>query len=273
MTILALDTSVASFIKNDKLFDSKGPVSPRRAVRLPRINLRKRPCAPMQDSEKTNLVSVNSAFLSGLFSDISKVSEDNKPAEISPSEPEEFQPVKKTRISKTKSLSRCGRSYKIIGEAAHESCDSPIATSTSFFNKASEEAIDRNDSLHFQLHHVSSSTDASSANAVASLAFPQLPATVSNSSCATTLTRVLSDLQSSATENSAEEKYGWFVEMEDETKNNSNIPLAASDPYASSSNKDLAFSALLAPKADNHDAEIEWAKAADTVDDVLGDFF
>ena len=39
------------------------------------------------------------------------------------------------------------------------------------------------------------------------------------------------------------------------------------------SSNDLAFLAPTAPLACNHDEEVEWAKAADTVDDVLGDFF
>ena len=44
-------------------------------------------------------------------------------------------------------------------------------------------------------------------------------------------------------------------------------------PTAASSSTTLAFSAATAPNAVSHDAEVEWAKAADTVDDVLGDFF
>jgi hypothetical protein len=61
--------------------------------------------------------------------------------------------------------------------------------------------------------------------------------------------------------------YGWFVEIDDDCSEH------AVDAYISSANKSLAFVAPTAPKADNHDAEVEWAKAADTIDDVLGDFF
>jgi hypothetical protein len=43
--------------------------------------------------------------------------------------------------------------------------------------------------------------------------------------------------------------------------------------YESRSTTDLAFQAPTAPKAENYDAELEWATAADTVDDVLGEFF
>lgn len=82
------------------------------------------------------------------------------------------------------------------------------------------------------------------------------------------MSRVTSDLEQVTQEEdgSAKESYGWFVEMDD-----ADFTVASADPYAPA--KDLAFSAHTAPKADNHDAEVEWAKAADTVDDVLGDFF
>ena len=43
-------------------------------------------------------------------------------------------------------------------------------------------------------------------------------------------------------------------------------------PYAVSS-ENLAFQAPTAPKGPAQEAEVEWAQAADTVDDVLGDFF
>jgi hypothetical protein len=48
---------------------------------------------------------------------------------------------------------------------------------------------------------------------------------------------------------------------------------AAPSYDSTASTDDLAFKAPTAPKATNYDAELEWAKAADTVDDVLGDFF
>ena len=60
--------------------------------------------------------------------------------------------------------------------------------------------------------------------------------------------------------------------MDDEQTLNNAEPTA--DPYAAACGvQGLAFQAHTAPKASNHDAEVEWAKAADTVDDVLGDFF
>jgi hypothetical protein len=270
MTILALDTAVSSELKHGKMFsESNGPLAPQSSSQtwsLPhRVNLRKRPCS----TKKMNLQSVNSAFLSGLFADVANVVEESS----YPEQESSFHSPKKSRISKTKSMSRCGQSYMVLTAMGDEACgvrilDSPLMENT--LSLGHDLLFNREDSLQFQLDCVSSSTDVTSAM---SIAFPQLPASVSNSSCGTTLTRVISDLQSSFTEKSAEkDSYGWFVEMEDDVSTNE-IPLAVSDPYASKSSQDLAFSAHTAPKAENYDAELEWATAADTVDDVLGDFF
>lgn len=99
----------------------------------------------------------------------------------------------------------------------------------------------------------------------------------------------LSDLQSfqdqQATINKVEESfssvesadsYGWFLPLDDEADH------GVIDAYSSSlsesgnsSSNLLAFQAPVSAKAGctDHEAEVEWAKAADTIDDVLGDFF
>ena len=108
--------------------------------------------------------------------------------------------------------------------------------------------------------------------------FPHLPAAVSMSSSCKSLTRnSSSDLQSSLAEAqqkeaAQQEQYGWFVVTDEDDNRHDALqskPLAESGPSSS----DLAFMAPTAPLASNHDEEVEWAKAADTVDDVLGDFF
>ena len=266
---------------------------------IPRINLRKRPCASIK---MTNLDSVNSAFLLGLFADVAKASVPNSD-EISQNR------AKKLRMGKSKSISRCERSLADLMRARNDSSESYPSTescanaNTAIFNHAATSdtsSIRRDSSLQYQLDCVttsipstatSKSADISSATAVV---FPNLPATVSNSSYGnnmntinhpasspiTTLTHVISDLQSSNTEKPsqilANDTYGWFVEMEDESSATysiftptSSLPLV--NPYFAP--KDLAFTAQVAPKADNYDAELEWATAADTVDDVLGCFF
>lgn len=278
MTILALDTAVSSALKTGNMFSQDGSKQHSKKCNsrpLPtRISLRKRSSGG--NFRQMNLATVNSAFLSGLFADVAQAT--TIPA------PEDQQPTKKSRISKTKSLARCGQSYKemakvqdALGEASAIAvsipvCEnSPVRANTSFF-------AERQDSLHYQLDCVSSSscssTDTSSGNKGSKLAFPLLPASISNSSCNNKqLTRVVSDLQSSVTETSEQsDSYGWFVEMEDEQA--SIISDRVVDPYASAAGShSLAFQAHTAPKASNHDAEVEWAKAADTVDDVLGGFF
>ena len=68
--------------------------------------------------------------------------------------------------------------------------------------------------------------------------------------------------------------FGWYVDMdEDEEYPADDSHCAQGYDKVSSSEGDLAFSAPTAPKASNYDAEVEWAKAADTVDDVLGGLF
>jgi hypothetical protein len=278
MTILALDSSVVSS-ELSRMIGANGPISPQslhQGWSIPRINLRKRPCT----SKMSNLESVNSAFLSGLFADVAMATQVSSPD----AEDSSFQPPKKSRISKTKSMPRCERSFavlmKALNQASNEnpSDESLTNSNTATILDATDQMFGRRDnSLQFQLDCVSYSPSADVSSAT-SIAFPHLPATVSNSSYSnpssptSTLTHVISDLQSSVTEKinpTSTETYGWFVEMEDEASPTSQAPTL--DLYFPP--KDLAFSAHVAPKADNYDAELEWATAADTVDDVLGCFF
>ena len=274
MTILALDTSVSSAIQSGALFPhaSSQPKLQLNDDCRPfptRINLRKRSSG--SNFRRANLTTVNSAFMSGLFTDVAQAT--------TVTCLEDPQPTKKSRISISKSLARCERSFKEFATIQDEPDektnliasipDSPVKANTSFF-------LDRQDSLIYQLDCVSScsAADISSGNKRTKLAFPHLPPAVSNSCCNKNLTRVVSDLQSSVAENTQQsESYGWFVEMEDEQTLNSSERVV--DPYAAdtSGTSSLAFQAPTAPKAGNYDAEVEWAKAADTVDDVLGDFF
>jgi hypothetical protein len=233
---------------------------------IPRINLRKRTVSG--DSGAMIVSSVNSAFLSGLFADVARVQDESPPpppaSESTSREEGETMvpPSKKSRLSLNKSISRCAKSFKSIADA--------LLSPTGVVDNALY-SFDREDSLHYQLCCVSDKDGVQTTESlrdVAKLAFPQLPATISNSSCSS-LTRKLSDLQSSIAENIQKESYGWFVDMDNEEEADTHD---YTDPYAASK-KDLAFSAPTAPKASDYDAEVEWAQAADTVDDVLGDFF
>lgn len=70
----------------------------------------------------------------------------------------------------------------------------------------------------------------------------------------------------------AEGDFGWYVEMDDDYDNKDSYQPV--NPYIKSTTSRLAFSAAPASKRmRQYDAEVEYALAADTVDDVLADFF
>jgi len=68
--------------------------------------------------------------------------------------------------------------------------------------------------------------------------------------------------------------YGFFVEMDEEDVNKRLQDVAAASEscraIATPEDSSLTFSARCPKKAVALDSEVEWAKAADTVDDVLG---
>jgi hypothetical protein len=287
---------------------AKGSVSAMttQTTSVPRISLRKR--SVNTDRPKATLSTVNSAFLSGLFADVAKVQEefDNADPQDSSSRTNQSQPSKKSRFSMTKTMSRCGKSVMSLRDALVSPPPSPGNVNlfdVLSFSAARSTDLERKDSLLFQLHCVSSSSSNESSVAAttktmldaAVIDFPRLPANISATSSCNTLTRNPSDLpsfraektqkesydcfvemeeedQQVPTSDTLEESYGWFVEMEEEDQK---VPTTSTilDPYVSTSALELAFKAPTARKASNHDAEMEWAKAADTVDDVLGDFF
>jgi len=294
-----------------------------------RISLRKR-SYDHNEEDNMNLSSYNSAFLDGLFSDVAKLTENTDdllddeenqapllPASSTLEEDaaeEECRldhslSVKRSRVSLTKSVSRCGRSFMNLSEVISPGgvADFFAATTSAFtanhkglFEPSCSPSMERMDSLHEQLNSIDPSPSPKSVKSVLDIidmAFPNLPATISDSSCSRPsvvakrdLTRTSDQPESDAEtspntsactnndyDDETKESYGWFVQLDDdeddETSNDQDS--SAKDPYArTSSSTDLAFTAPTAPKrASNYDAEVEWAKAADTVDDVLGDFF
>mmetsp|Transcript_10823 Transcript_10823/g.13696 ORF Transcript_10823/g.13696 Transcript_10823/m.13696 type:complete len:419 (+) Transcript_10823:88-1344(+) len=130
---------------------------------------------------------------------------------------------------------------------------------------------------------------------IESLAFPNLPPTVSESSCssnnltqtavqaAQVLETILHRDQSQGCHTHIEgvmhdskDTYGWFVDMDlEQDVDRANAISAAQESVRAGArgDEDLSFQAFTAPKKTDLDEEVEWAKAADTVDDVLGDFF
>lgn len=227
---------------------------------LPRLNLKKRSAHEEAEQASTGLHGVNSAFLSGLFADVAQaesVSDDEGLTVLPP-------PTKKSRSTLTRALSRCPKSFgNLQSFVATQDSDGYAASVTP--------TLKHGDSLLSQLHIVSSgsstySSTSTKSTSVGNLVFPRLSST-RDSSCPS-LTRKISNPQLFETETN-KESYGWFIETDDSEP----ASVSLVDPYKQNQSQSLAFSAATAPKASNYDAELEWATAADTVDDVLGDFF
>ncbi|KAL7561961.1 hypothetical protein ACA910_005068 [Epithemia clementina (nom. ined.)] len=257
-------------------------------VPLPRFCLRKRkPCA---ERGAAGIPSVSSALLDGIFADVAEIllSEETESAKheastASPVQsatniseqdtaflPEISPPSKKSRTSLTHSISRSPKSFKWMGELLFPSNDNiapSLVTPSSFrADLTSQISGESKKRTIVSLHKVSDWYTSTSPEP--SPSFPHLPPAVSVSSC-NTLPRVQSDLHAPMPDSDGKESYGWFVEMD-----NAEEEKETADPYSlSPSSNDLAFVASTAPSVGNHDAEVEWAKAADTVDSVLGDFF
>jgi len=233
----------------------------------------------MKERPQGQLATVNSAFLSGLFADVAKVHSEPDPSGLTPCEdPREntslsFKKPRSAVTGKPKSFSRNGRSYKILTEAI-STLDTPRSSATSAMTPSSvtptseREAFSfsREDSLSYQLGCVSDSSSTDCTSAI-KIAFPLLPTHVATET-SVSIPRKVSDpelfSEDSPDSLQPKESYGWFVEMDGDN---------GVVPTSSSSRSGLAFKAKTAPVAVDHDAEVEWAKAADTVDDVLGDFF
>lgn len=250
---------------------------------FPRFNLQKRKVS--EDRGPAPLTSVNSAFLSGLFADVAEAQNENGKTVSHEIRKDSFagdRPCKRSRVSFSGSMVRTPTTLNLFGDnissipsttSILELIDqalSPTSTTEIFKVQAGcvpppQDFQSSNGNARLPVLKVRDNTTSSPVSSDGP-AFPHLPATVSATSC-NTLTRNLSDLQSSLAENSEKESYGWFVEMDEEYAHET-APV-----NELSQNNDLAFKAPTAPKADNYDAELEWAKAADTVDDVLGDFF
>lgn len=260
-----------------------------------RFTLKKRTIRNSLDD--VNISSYNSDFLSGLFADVAKVTELAGTSSAKRSLPFETvasncehshheSPTKKQRTLLSSSMSRCKFSSYNLSKLYCQQPPKVVIEESSLIgspkpqhdcvSSSEEETLQtvslsaREDSLAFQLDCVAGpeSSDISTDTA-AIVAFPNLPATVSDSSCTAGLTRGSQIEHGSSPEKQQhKESFGWFVDLDDHQNNQGHTTLS----YTGSS-PDLAFQAPTAPHASHNDAEVQWAKAADTVDDVLGDFF
>jgi len=137
-------------------------------------------------------------------------------------------------------------------------------------------------SLEFQLNYVAPDDALGTCEVAPCIIFPHLPTAISSDSSWSSSYRskqaisaplaeeMKNDEGVEDVETDPKERYGWFVVLDKDVCD----PRTGCSAYQSTVD-DLAFSAPTAPIPSGHEelAELEWAQAADTVDDLLGDFF
>jgi len=159
--------------------------------------------------------------------------------------------MKRRKVSMNRSLSRSSKSFMSTATLLEPTTHSKIESVVS----KPDPSPSSHDSLLFQLHYVSS--DAGTQGSRSSNSSAESIPFISHSQ---DLLGKHSNVSRSVSENVDKSFYGWFVELDDDQNENDN--------------QELAFTAITAPKKNTHlDKEVDWACAADTVDDVLGDFF
>ena len=305
------------------------------------LHLRKRKCNynERQQAPPLHAAQMNTDFLSGIFQDLAAcdvdvdVEEGDRTRSVTYAPHDALvssdstswsccgRPAKKSRLSKTQTLSRCSKSFakmeiSAIAIRGPEDPLIPDGESLSSRSKQTPLSLDLSfsgddDDVHPVLHVTSDSTAAkmlvdhifSDSITKFNINFPDLPslpATVSASSHACSSTNNLTRTSVEAPQEVFETPhlihvagkehehklrdgygsgYGWFVEMDDEKLRErlqavaaafENCRAIASPEDAGSTALSLAFAASGPKKAVHLDSEVEWAKAADTVDDVLG---
>ena len=260
------NTSTVEQRRNNPLVEDSGNTSHR-----------KRSCAHISSSHDTPqpfLSSYGSAFLSGIFADIALASQQldasARSGEHASTNEDEgadgfescFPCKKKSRATLMTSFDGNTKSYMLL--AAIPEGTGNVASPPSVVSPRPSKS-----SIKIQLFN-------DQVRELQNLAFPSLPrmpVTVSSSSCASANNgQVLSprdDSQSDSDQDSS--AYGWFVSTDDDEANCEQRETFAM--FIPNSDPALAFKAITAPNAENHDIEVQQALAADTIDDVLGDFF
>jgi len=125
-------------------------------------------------------------------------------------------------------------------------------------------------SLEFQLKFVAPDDVFGTCETAPFLLFPNLPVAISTTSSCSSTDRVLGETTTVVSDDSNNERYGWFVEMD-----SNDIAVGESGAY-NATLECLAFSASTAPTlllGRDDEAELQWAQAADTVDHVLEHLF
>ena len=254
-------------------------------------NQRKRSVARISSSPKSQpfLSSYGSAFLSGIFADIAETSSEDQPqdtmeVETAPShdhvddvsEPSN----KKARTTASISSSRQLKSFTqaLAGAVEGATVGEVIETLSHIVSPRPNTSTMKIDL--FKNDQVRQLQD---------MAFPSLPSMpnpVSSSSCSSTSIphsvtprSQVNVGETTATSSSNQDNdeqdgaaYGWFVSTDDDESRRDQNNFSGS-MFLPDTKPDLAFKAITAPAGGNQDLEVQQALAADTVDDVLGDFF
>jgi hypothetical protein len=232
---------------------------------------RKRPSkGDINNDPNYTLASCNSAFLQGLFEDIASTcmttTEEDKEDEHQSKVPDddfqstfsyvssEHNMAKRRLVSTTRSLERCGHSLSNVLSSLIMTLGTTTNNTTTIMPaNAKDFPTTVSASLSFHLQRTK------------------------------TMTVLLDDDDDDEkvspvchceTSSTPEGDFGWFVYTDIPDGEQDHGPVMV-DPYATAFTP-LAFSAPTAPLASHHDndrAEVEWAQAADTVDEVLGDLF
>jgi len=230
----------------------------------------------------------------------SSMFDQNSSSHIVPDGMSSPRPFKKSRVSFRSSTFRSRASFMNLTSQVHSNSSDhsgirPPALKNEISPLENNITSTKEDSLAYQLDCLEQSKRSLPASVsptkkskkdIAALAFPNLPSTVSDSSCesnngtSTGLTRERCLIQhGSAPEinasgnSSNKESFGWFVDLDD--NEDASVFSRSTNNGRDIACQDLAFQAPTAPKpANDHvQEEMEKAYAADTIDSVLGDFF
>jgi hypothetical protein len=215
-------------------------------------------------SNNLNVSSYNSAFLMGLFEDIKHV------VQVGESKDGEKEALKVTEEAE-----------KETGEGAPKDTEQPVSPSSKRRRVSNARSLNHWFPSEGRLSSTGSLVvpeDSSlkfASKTTRTKSYMELPAAVSQELGAhrTSSFAVFPSQGSRGNGNEDEGDFGWYIDMEKDEEDETSDNYQPVDPYASKTSQ-LAFSAPTAPKQTrSHDAELEYALAADTVDDVLGDFF
>ena len=215
------------------------------------------------------LSSYGSAFLSGIFADIAQASNNGQDPSDDGSDDchESYLPSKKKIRSIASSTGSCSKSYRSLVGLAGE--DDAAVSDAAMMEPAPPVVSPRRDGSTLTIRLFND--EVRELQSVAFPSLPQMPVIISSNSCSVVTPRELGVDVPLEQEDEDSSSYGWFVSTDDDDEGMGCRKVSFLS--ASTSDPDLAFKAVTAPEADNQDIEVQQALAADTVDDVLGDFF